>query len=138
MFKHKNTKIGITIVCLSLAVLLAGTIAFAFQTDEELKKKYAPILGSYKFDMTAYDMGVMTVEIYVENGALWALPDNSDSPGEIIAVEGKEFEFTIVDSGDGSTFELTFMKDDTGEYTKCHAKNELQGMDIIGTKIKSN
>jgi hypothetical protein len=82
MFKHKNTKIGKTIVSLSLAVLLFGTIAFTFQTDKELKKKYALILGNYEFDMTDFGMGVLTVNVYVEYGALWAFPDNSDSPGE--------------------------------------------------------
>lgn len=137
MSKHKNTKIGKTIVCLSLSVLLAGTIAFAFQTDEELKKKYVPILGSYEFDMTDYDMDVLSVEIYVESGSLWALPDSADNPAEMIAVEGKEFEFKIEDPEDG-TYELKFMKDDTGEYSKCHAINEFAGIDIIGTKIKSN
>ncbi len=135
MSKHKNTKIGKTIVCLSLAVLLFGTIAFTFQTDEELKKKYAPIIGSYEYDMTQFEMGVMTVNVYVEYGALWAFPDSSDSPGEMIAVEGKEFEFNI-DDGEGGTWGIKFIKDDTGEYSKCHATNEFQVMDVIGTKIK--
>jgi len=136
MSRHKNTKIEKTIVCLSLAVLLFGTIVFAFQTDEELKKKYTPILGNYEFDMTDYDMGVMLVEIYVDSGSLWALPDTADNPAEMIAVEGKEFEFKVEDPEDGSSYELKFMKDDTGEYSKCNVINELMGMDIIGIKIK--
>lgn len=135
MSKHKNTEIGKTIVCLSLAVLLFGTIAFTFQTDEELKKKYAPILGSYEFDMTDYDMGVISVEIYVDYGSLWAFPNNSDSPGEMIVVEGKEFEFKIEDADEG-TYEIKFIKDDMSEYSKCHVINEFAGMDVIGTKIK--
>ncbi len=135
MSKHKNSNIGVIIVSLFLAVLLFGTIAFTFQTDEELKKKYAPILGSYEFDMTDYEMGVLTVEIYVEYSSLWALPSTADSPAEMIALEGKEFEFNIEDPDEG-TYEIKFMKDDKSEYSKCHVINEFAGMDVIGTKIK--
>ncbi len=135
MFKHKNSNIGVIIVSLFLVVLLFGTIVFTFQTDEELKKKYAPILGSYEFDMTEYEMGILSVEFYVESGLLWAFPSNADSPAEMIAVEGKEFEFNIEDPDEG-TYEIKFMKDDKSEYSKCHVINEFAGMDITGTKIK--
>ena len=135
MPKHKNSPIGVIIVCLFLAVLLFGTIAFTFQTDDELKKKYAPILGSYEFDMTAYEVGVLTVEFYVESGSLWAFPSNEDSPTEMMAVEGKEFEFNIEDPDEG-TYEIKFMKDDKSEYSKCHVINEFVGIDVIGSKIK--
>jgi hypothetical protein len=135
MPKHNTANIGKTIVCLSLAVLVFGAIAFALQTDEELKKKYAPILGSYEFDMTDYGMGVLSVDIYVEYGSLWAFPETSDSAGEMIAVEGKEFEFTIEDPTEG-TYEIKFLKDETGKYAKCHVINEFAGMDVVGTKIK--
>jgi hypothetical protein len=135
MSKHKNSNIGVIIVSLFLAVLLFGTIAFSFQTDDELKKKYAPILGSYEFDMTDNEMGVMMVEFYVEYSSIWALPDAEDSPAEMIALDGKEFEFKIEDPDEG-TYEIKFMKDDNGEYSKCHVINEFVGIDVIGSKIK--
>jgi hypothetical protein len=135
MSKHKNSNIGVIIVSLFLAILLFGTITFSSQTDDELKKKYAPILGTYEFDMADYEMGVETVKIYVEYGSLWALPSTNDSPAEMIAVEEKEFEFNIEDPDEGS-YEIKFMKDDKGEYSKCHVINEFAGMDIIGSKIK--
>jgi hypothetical protein len=34
-----------------------------------------------------------------------------------------------------SVWVLTFQKDENGKYTKCHAVNEAQGIDMIGEKI---
>ena len=102
---------------------------------QDLEKKYAPILGDYEFDMTDFGWGVVTAKMYVENDALWSWPDNSDSPGEMIPVEGEEFVFTV-DAGEQGVYKLEFMKDESGEYTKCHVTNETLGIDIIGEKIK--
>ncbi len=103
-------------------------------TAQDLEKKYAPIVGDYEFDMDDSGMGVMTVKIYVENDAIWAYPQDMGEPGEMIPTEGKEFEFTIDDDG-GSVWELKFLKNESGKYTKCHAVNNAQGMDITGEKI---
>lgn len=100
---------------------------------QDLEKKYAPIVGDYEFDMSEAGMGVMTVQIYVENDALWAWPQGENEPGEMIPVEGQEFVFTI-DAGD-SEWKLEFLKDESGKYTKCHAVNEVMGMDIKGEKV---
>ncbi|UCE40883.1 MAG: hypothetical protein JSV17_15780 [Candidatus Aminicenantes bacterium] len=100
---------------------------------QDLEKKYAPILGDYEFDMTESGQGVMTVQFYVENDALWAWPQDAGDPGEMIPKEGEEFVFTIED--EMSVWVLTFSKDENGKYTKCHAVNEAQGIDITGEKI---
>lgn len=100
---------------------------------QDLEKKYAPIVGDYEFDMSEAGMGVMTVQIYVENDALWAWPQDSGDPGEMIPVEGEEFVFTIDD--EGSVWRLEFLKDESGKYTKCHAVNEMQGVDMTGEKV---
>jgi len=102
-------------------------------TAQDLEKKYAPIVGDYEFDMSESGMGIMTVQIYVENDALWAWPQDMGDPGEMIPVEGEEFVFTIDD--EGTVWTLKFMKDESGKYTKCHAVNEMQGVDIKGEKI---
>ena len=101
---------------------------------QDLEKKYAPIVGDYEFDMSEAGMGVMTVQIYVENDALWAWPQDSGEPGEMIPVEGQEFVFTI-DAGD-SEWKMEFLKDESGKYSKCHAVNEVLGMDITGEKVE--
>ena len=102
---------------------------------QDLEKKYAPILGEYEFDMAEFEWGIVTVKMYVEGGALWAWPDNSDSPGEMIPVEGEEFVFTI-DAGDQGVYRLEFLKDESGKIKKCHAVNETLGMDVTGEKIE--
>ena len=130
-----NVRAKKMVIFLALAAFVLSSISLAYQTDEELKKKYAPILGSYEFDMTDYGMGVMLVEVYVEYGSLWAFPQTSDSAGEMIVVEGEELSFKVED-GDEGTYEIKFLKDEEGNYTKCHVINEFQGMDVVGTKIK--
>jgi len=116
--------------------VIIAVVLLSFVTNaQDLEKKYAPILGDYEFDMTDFEMGIVTVKIYVEYDALWAYPDNADEPGEMVPVEGEEFVFTV-DAGDQGMYELTFQKDEKGEYTKCHVINEAMGMDVTGEKIK--
>jgi len=104
-------------------------------SGEDLEKKYAPILGDYSFDMTIHGYGVLKVTIYVENDKLLAITEISSNPGQMEAVEGKEFEFTIEDPDEGM-YSIKFLKDDTGKYTKCHISNESMGMDVTGTKVE--
>lgn len=112
-------------------ILVLMTLPAAAQ---DLEKKYEPIMGDYEFDMSEAGMGIMTVQIYVENDALWAWPQGTGEPGEMIPREGEEFVFTI-DEGDGSMWVLEFLKDDSGKYTKCHATNDVMGVDMMGEKI---
>lgn len=129
---NKLPKNSIVFVFAGMAFLLSlMTLPAAAQ---DLEKQYAPILGDYEFDMTDAGMGVMTVQIYVENDALWAWPQDMGDPGEMVPVEGEEFVFTI-DSGDSGVWKLEFLKDESGKYTKCHAVNEMQGTDSTGEKI---
>jgi hypothetical protein len=115
-------------------VFLICSVSAAFDA-QELEKKYAPILGDYEFDMADFGWGTVVVKVYVENDALWSWPDNSDSPGQMIPVEGEEFVFTV-DAGEQGVYKLEFLKDESGEYTKFHVTNETLGMDITGEKIK--
>jgi hypothetical protein len=114
------------------AAFLMGMLAFQ-AAAQDLEKKYAPIIGDFEFDLSEAGMGVMTVQFYMENGALWAWAQDMGDPGEMIPKEGEEFVFTIAD--DMSEWVLTFQKDENGKYTKCHAVNEAQGIDMIGEKI---
>ncbi len=134
MTKLINLPMPGRVACLIMALFLLCSISYSLQ-DEELKKKYAPILGDYEFDMSDMGMGVLSVEFYVESGSVWAMADTSSEPGEMVPVEGEEFEFTIEDPDEG-TWTLKFLKDDKGEYTKCQVKNETMGLDVIGEKIK--
>lgn len=114
-----------------LAVFLLGFSADA----QDLEKKYAPIVGDYEFDVTEYGMGIVTLKVYVENDVLWSFPDNAYEPAEMMPIEGEEFAFTI-DAGEQGVYEMRFLKDESGEHTKCHVINEAMGMDVTGEKIK--
>jgi hypothetical protein len=116
-----------------MALLLALMVSPAAAQD--LEKKYEPIVGNYEFDMSESGMGVMTLQIYVENDSIWAWPQEMGDPGEMIPEEGKDFVFTI-DPGDGSVWMVEFLKDESGKYTKCHTTNEVMGVDMTGVKIE--
>lgn len=116
-------------------LLVFSTSLLLAQTDAELQKKYGPILGDYEFDLSDMGMGVIGINIYVEGGGIHAFPETSSQPAEMIPVEGKIFTFSIDDPDDGH-FDIFFLKDDQGKYTKCRIINEDMGMDVTGEKIK--
>jgi hypothetical protein len=116
-------------------ILFWIVVSVSARTDEDLEKKYAPILGDYSFDMSSQGFGVLNVTFYVENETLLAITEVSSNPGQMEPVEGAEFEFTIEDPDEG-TYQIKFLKDDTGKFTKCHLFNDLMGMDVTGTKVE--
>ena len=105
------------------------------QTTEDLEKKYAPILGAYNFDLNDLGLGSMAITFYAENNLLWAITEVSSEPGKMVPVEGKEYEFFSEDDEEG-TYEIKFLKDNQGKYTKCNVKNSNMGMDVTGFKEK--
>jgi len=138
MLKLSQLKRVSPLLCLAVMLLLINPVTFAQEKKQDLAKKYAVIVGDYEFDMTETEMGgVMTVNFYIEDGALWGLPETSAEPAKMEPVEGKEFEFTIEDPDEG-TYEIKFIKDESGKYTKCHVKNDTMGFDLIGTKVKKS
>lgn len=138
MLKLSQLKRVSPLLCLAVMLLVMNPVVSAQEKDQALAKKYAVIVGDYEFDMTETEMGaVMTVNFYFEDGVLWALPETSAEPAKMEPVEGKTFEFTIEDPEEG-TYEIKFVKDESGKYTKCHVKNETVGFDLVGTKLKKS
>ncbi len=117
-------------VFLVIGLFLTCSIAAALeQSDEELKKKYAPILGEYAFEWGGQ---TLTLNFYIKGGALWA--DSGDGrPFTMKPAVENTFEFTAEDSVNG-TFEFKFLKDDQGKYSICHVVNSGMGLDLRGTK----
>lgn len=120
-----------TFVLFILCLFMVQSVTIAQEgSDEELKKKYAPILGEYEFLTSG---GAFTLKYYVEDGALWA--DSGDGrPATMEPVKDKKFEFTAEDPQAG-LFEIKFLKDDQGKYTVCHVINTGMGLDAKGNKI---
>jgi hypothetical protein len=50
-------------------------------------------------------------------------------------VEGEKYKFFIDDDEEGH-YDVIFLKDEGGKYTKCRVVNEGMGLDSTGTKIK--
>jgi len=120
----------------SVALLLAVLNGVAFSqetTDEELKKKYEPIIGDYEFDLSDLGGETQILTFYVEDVKLWV--DSGDGrPAVMEPAEGQEFKFTATDPESGY-FELTFIKDDEGKYTECRVYIENADLEIVGFKI---
>jgi hypothetical protein len=93
------------------------------------EKKYADVVGDYEFDQEGQ---VMIVTFWVEDGKLWGAPEGQDS-AELEPVEGKPLHF-IVNTPDGATMEIEFVKDDSGKVAKCVV--DMMGMAMEGVKIK--
>lgn len=119
------------IVFTILCFFMMHSITFAQEvSDEELKKKYAPILGKYEF---AADGGTFILEFYIEGNALWA--DSGDGrPVTMESLKDKMFEFKAEDPLTG-IFEIKFLKDESGEYKICHVVNTSMGLDVKGNKL---
>lgn len=125
-------RILVTILCFIVAFLMVNSPFFAQETsDEALEKKYAPILGEYEFVSGGQ---TEIIRFYIEEGDLWA--DSGDGrPATLEPVEDEKFSFTAQDPIAG-TFEIKFMKDEQGAYTKCHIANTSMGIEVDAVKKK--
>ena len=117
--------------CFIVCLFMVHSVSIAQgAADEDLKKKYAPILGKYEF---VTEGGTFTLNFYIEGGALWT--DSGDGrPATMEPLKDKPFEFKAEDSLNG-IFEIKFLKNDEGEYTICHIANTDMGLDAKGNKI---
>ena len=137
MLKLSQLKRMSPLLCLAVMLMVMNPVVSAQEKEQDLAKKYAVLVGDYEFDMTDAGMGIMIVNFYFEDGALWSLPEMSSEPAKMEPVEGKEFEF-ISEDPDGRTYEIKFVKDESGKYTECHVINEMMGFDLIGIKVKKS
>ena len=130
--KRKHS-LGIFIAMTAVFLVLSfveNAPSFAGQTtDEILAKKYANILGSYSYEGTD-----AVSEIVIRQGALWA-DDGDGYPVELKPVGDSLEEFGGEDTNNGH-FDFKFLKDEKGEYTKCHIVAAAAGLDITAIRIK--
>jgi hypothetical protein len=120
----------VSVVAVFVLIAAVGGIAVVAQeSDDTLKKKYAPILGDYEFDMEGQ---VMLVSFWVEGGGLWGGPEGQEA-AELDPVEGEDLKFEIT-TADGAFMELEFIKDESGKVVKCTVLG--MGMEMEGIKIK--
>ena len=132
LFKSRSFYIFLSLI---LGVLMVGSVCFSQEkSDEELKKKYDLILGEYEFDLSEFGGAVIVLKFHIENGALWG--DSGDgNPITLEPIEDGQLEFTADDPESGA-LEITFLKDDEGQYTKCLIKLLDMGLETTGNKMK--
>jgi len=121
-------RVFFVVTVVALIVSIGGLSVLAQDSDEALKKKYAPILGDYDFDMEGQ---VMLVSFWVESGALWGGPEGQE-PAVLEPVEGEDLKFEI-NTTDGQYMEVEFIKDEAGKIAKCMVL--AMGMEMEGIKI---
>jgi hypothetical protein len=115
-------------IVLSLFVIYSASIAQE-KSDEDLKKKYEPILGKYWFD---YGGEAFYLDFHIKEGELWA--DSGDGRPAVMEPAGEgPFGFKAEDAENG-IFEIVFLKDEQGKYMICHVVNMTIGLDIKGNK----
>lgn len=130
MKNRRNIRVWGCSLFLILGLLLTASIhAVQEKSDEALKKKYAAILGEYEFED-----GALLLNYYIDAGELWV--DSGDGrPAIMQPVEGKLFVFKAEDPQTG-IFDISFEKDEQGEYTVNRVSNETAGLEVVGYKIK--
>ncbi len=132
----KTKRLAAALSAVLAALILAAAPSAATVTQEgDAQNKYAAIVGDYEFDLVQIGQGIVVVNVYVEGDALWVWPETSSDAAELTAVEGETFKFYVDDDEEGR-YELTFIKDEEGMYTKCRVVNESMGLDTTGTKVK--
>ena len=116
-----------------LLIVLTGSALSQENKDENLKKKYAAILGGYKFDLNDLGQEPQIINFYVDDGHLWI--DSGDGrPSIMEPEEDLELKFGASDPEIGG-FVITFLKDDEGKYSQCRIYIEAVDLEITGIKI---
>lgn len=126
---------GLTLALAALCSMLCAPALMAGPQEQDAKKKYAELVGDYEFDLADLGMGIVIINVYVEGDSLWVWPETSSEPAEMTPVEGETFKFYIEDDEEGR-YDVIFLKDEEGKYTKCRVVNENMGLDSTGSKVE--
>jgi len=123
---------------LTIFALAALCVAFSFAAGPQEKKAgpYDAYCGEYEFDMSAYGGDQLLVKVFVENGQLMVWGDRSEPAEACTPVEGNPTKFTLEDPDEGH-WDIEFLKDEKGNFTKCHLVNPGLGIDVTGNKKQS-
>jgi hypothetical protein len=121
---------------LPAAIALIGVLSLASGSQEKkAADKYAAYCGEYQFDLTSYGAGLITAKVYVENDALYMWADRSEPPDVLNPVENIDSKFSLDDPDEGH-WDIEFLKDDQGKFTKCRLVNAGLGIDVVGGKVE--
>jgi len=129
-----TTALSLAAAAFLMMLILAPAVP-AMAQEGDTKSKYAELLGDYEFDLADLGMGVVVMNVYAEGDSLWVWPETSGEPAEMMPVEGEKYKFYIEDDDEGR-YDVIFLEDEEGKYTKCRVVNEAMSLDATGTRIK--
>jgi len=117
------------------AMVLIAVFSFASGPQEKsAAQKFTAYCGEYNFDLTSYGAGLLTAKVYIENDALYMWADRSEPPDILNPVKNSETKFFLDDPEEGH-WDIEFLKDDQGKFTKCRIVNPGLGIDAVGERI---
>ena len=118
-------------VGLLIVLILFQSRLYLQVRPDDLAKKYPDIEGLY--EMTVPGAGTIVLQVYFKEGTLRTVEKGDAESTKWDPVEGQELKFATVSQKQG-TFQLEFLKDEEGRYTRYRVVNEKAKMDVIGVK----
>ncbi|MBN1938921.1 MAG: hypothetical protein JW843_05000 [Candidatus Aminicenantes bacterium] len=127
---RKNARLFVTIA------IFCSALSFALEPGQGTDNPFAAYCGEYLFDISAFDSGgTLTVKVSYANGQFFFQSSRSDTADVPTPVEGKEGKFFIDDPDEGH-WDIEFLKNAEGKYTRLHLVNEGLGLDLTGDRIE--
>ena len=121
---------GRLLACLSLLILVQGPASLQV-TPVDYAAKYPGIEGLYEIVIPG--QAADTLQVYFKDGSLRTVSAGDASSTKFDPIEGQELRFGHVSPAKG-TFQVDFLKDDRGRFTRFRATNSSQKLDAIATK----
>src|SRR5512140_266078 len=118
------------IACLSLLILVQGP-ASPQVLPVDYAAKYPGLEGLYEIVIPG--AAADTLQVYFRDGSLRTVSAGDASSTKFDPVEGQELRFVHASPAKG-TFQIDFLKDDQGRFTRFRATNASQHLDAIATK----
>jgi hypothetical protein len=118
------------IACLALLVLVQGP-AFLQVVPVDYAAKYPGIEGLYEVRLPGDKTTVM--QVYFKDGSLKTIDSGDRTPTKFDPVEGQELRF-VHTSPDKGTFQIEFLNDDQGRFTRFRVTNASQKFEATAAK----
>jgi len=118
-------------IALSFLLILLKGPAFLQVPPVDHAAKYPGIEGLY--EMTLAGQGTVTLQVYFRDGSLRTVEAGDAESTRFDPVEGQELRFVHTSPAKGA-FQIDFLKDDQGRFTRFRATNDSQKFEAMAAK----
>jgi len=112
-------------------LMLFPGLAFPQVDPVDYAAEYPGIEGVYEVQIRGG--GTTSMQVYFKDGSLRTLDSGDSSSTRFDPVEGRELQFTH-GSPEKGQFQLEFLKDEQGRFTKFRVANKSQNLEAIGIR----